>query len=401
MLLNPLTEVFGRLIVQHLGTLAFILFNIGCALSRTQAQFLTLRFFAGFSGSGLLSIGGGSISDMFNEEERGGAMAIFILAINLGPIIGPVIAGYLTDSLGFRWMLWIVVILAGATFAFTLIFLEETYAPVIAIRETRLKRRGHTVSSPVLWQVLKQRFYFVAIPVSPKSLITDHLSRPLRLLVKSPVCALLSVAMAMAYGYLYLLFTSFGITFINVYREKPSSAGLNYLAFAVGTIIGLLFTGAIMDKIYVRLTQREADATSSSSARGRPEFRIPLLVPGAILMPCGLLLYGWAAQRRLHFIVADVGIAIFGFSFMSVFMSIQLYLLDAFKYVASATGAANMVRCLFGAFLPLAGPPLFENLGIGWGCSLLALVSAVIGIPMPYILWTYGQQLRSKYGKDS
>lgn len=84
---------------------------------------------------------------MFNEEERGGAMADFILAINLGPIIGPVVAGYLTDSLGFRWMLWIVVILAGATFAVTLMFLEETYAPVIAIRQARLKSRGQTVSS--------------------------------------------------------------------------------------------------------------------------------------------------------------------------------------------------------------------------------------------------------------
>lgn len=37
------------------------------------------------------------------------------------------------------------------------------------------------------------------------------------------------------------------------------------------------------------------------------EFRVPMMLPGAVLTPIGLLLYGWAAQAHLHWSVVDLG----------------------------------------------------------------------------------------------
>jgi hypothetical protein len=41
------------------------------------------------------------------------------------------------------------------------------------------------------------------------------------------------------------------------------------------------------------------------------EFRIPYMLPGMFIMPAGLFWYGWSAQRKLHWVLVDVGIVIF------------------------------------------------------------------------------------------
>lgn len=77
-------------------------------------------------------------------------------------------------------------------------------------------------------------------------------------------------------------------------------------------------------------------------------------------------------------------------------MPISAYLIDAFTmHSASALAANTILRSLFGAFLPLAGPALYGRLGLGWGDSLLAFV-AVAMIPIPVLFWRFGEGLRMR-----
>lgn len=78
-------------------------------------------------------------------------------------------------------------------------------------------------------------------------------------------------------------------------------------------------------------------------------------------------------------------------------MLTQLYLVDLFgtQAAASALGANILVRYLGGTFLPLAGPTMYNKLGLGWGNSLLGFVSLAF-IPMAILLHRYGEQLRNK-----
>ena len=76
-------------------------------------------------------------------------------------------------------------------------------------------------------------------------------------------------------------------------------------------------------------------------------------------------------------------------------MPVSLYLIDAFTiHAASALAANTILRSLFGAFLPLVGPPLYRKLGLGWGNSLLGFI-AVAMIPIPVFFWRYGERLRT------
>lgn len=393
LLFNPLTEVIGRLVVQHVSTLLFLLFNIGTAVAQTEAQFLVLRFFAGFFGSGLLSIGGSMVADMFVPAHRGKAMALFSMGVSMGPVVGPIVSGFVAEYLGFRWILWILVLTTTLTYALSLVFLRETYYPIIQLRQQKIR-------GPTWVRVFALRFLPCALSIPPKELMTKYLVRPLTLLFTDIMCAGLSIELAMVFGYLYLLLASVATSFIRDYHMKSSIAGLNYISLGVGIMTGIFVTGYFCDKIYHQLRMKYGkvvDGNDSPEARkGVPEHRLPLLLPSLILVPIGLVVYGWPAEKHVHWIVPDIGLAIYGMGFMASFMVIQVYVLDAFEFPASALGAANLLRCLFGGVLPLAAPSLFDSLGHGWGCTTLALVATAFGIPSNILLMKYGAALRER-----
>ena len=82
-------------------------------------------------------------------------------------------------------------------------------------------------------------------------------------------------------------------------------------------------------------------------------------------------------------------------------MSSQVYLVDAFgaKGAASALACLLVVRSFFGAFLPLAGPQMYESLGLGWGNSVLGFISLVF-IPVPAFFYKYGERVRNRFATD-
>jgi hypothetical protein len=115
------------------------------------------------------------------------------------------------------------------------------------------------------------------------------------------------------------------------------------------------------------------------------------------LVPFGLFVYGWTAQYKTHWIVPNIGAAIFAFGLIISFQCAQTYVVDAYsRYAASATGAAAFVRTIAGFAFPLFADSLYKSLGLGWGNSLLGFVSLGLGTMAPVLLWFYGEWLRAK-----
>jgi hypothetical protein len=75
-------------------------------------------------------------------------------------------------------------------------------------------------------------------------------------------------------------------------------------------------------------------------------------------------------------------------------MSVNMYLVHSYgRYAASAIAASKVLQSVGGAFLPLAGEPMFDKLGLGWGNSVLAFVALAFA-PVPWALFVYGKRLR-------
>lgn len=75
-------------------------------------------------------------------------------------------------------------------------------------------------------------------------------------------------------------------------------------------------------------------------------------------------------------------------------MTVSTYLVDAYTiYAASAMAANTVFRSLAGAVLPLAGRPMYQKLGLGWGNSLLGFIALALA-PLPVVFYLYGERIR-------
>jgi MFS family permease len=217
-----------------------------------------------------------------------------------------VAGGYLSQAKGWRWIFWVLAIVSGTAAAIALVILKESYAPVILARKA--KRLRKETGNPNLRSKLDTG-------LTPKELFKRAIFRPTKMLFLSPIVAALCWYTAVAYGLLYLLFTTFTFVFEEVYYFSTGTVGLTYIGTGVGMILGLGILGTATDRI---LRKQKAMGREM-----KPEHRIPLIltVPAAICLPVGLFLYGWTTDKHVHWIVPLIGTAIIGFSMLSIFVS--------------------------------------------------------------------------------
>jgi len=115
---------------------------------------------------------------------------------------------------------------------------------------------------------------------------------------------------------------------------------------------------------------------------------------GVLLIPSGLLIYGWTTQYTIHWIVPIGSTVLVGFGFVAVSLATSSYLLDAYGiYAASALAANRVMRNFAAAAIPLAGPPLWNKIGMGLGGTVLGFVGFLF-IPVPIVLMRYGERMR-------
>lgn len=381
MLFAPLSEIYGRVIVYHACNVCFIAFHVACALAPNLGSLVAFRFLAGFFGSCPTTNGGASIADMVQQERRGAFLGAFAVGPILGPVVGPVAGGFLSTAEGWRWVFWLVTIVAGFVSLVFLLLAEETYAPVLLQRKVNRLRKE--TGNPHLHHALDKG-------LSPRALIKLSIVRPLKLLFLSPIGAICALYMAVVYGYLYLMFTSITQVFTETYGFSSNIAGLAFLGIGVGSVIGITVISLTSD----RLLQAQKEKNNGVA---QPESRIQILPLGGILLPAGLFLYGWTAEYKVHWIAPIIGMGLIGIGNIIIFMTIIMYLVDSFTiYAASALAANTLFRSFGGAFLPLAGLQLFDDLGVGWGNSLLGFI-AVGMLPVPLLFLKYGAYLRRRY----
>jgi multidrug resistance protein len=113
LLLAPLSELYGRVVIYNITNVLFVVFVILCALSQNESMLLTFRFLSGFAGVATITIGSGTIADIMPREKRGKAVSIWSVGTILGPMVGPIIGGWVTELAGWRWMFWVLSIVVS------------------------------------------------------------------------------------------------------------------------------------------------------------------------------------------------------------------------------------------------------------------------------------------------
>ncbi|KAF2259388.1 MFS general substrate transporter [Lojkania enalia] len=375
--LGPLSELYGRLPVYMVCNILFTVSNIACAVSPSLSALIIFRFLAGTFGGCPITIGAGTFGDLIKPENRGKVIAIWSLGPLMGPILGPIAGGYMAQSTGWRWIFWVLAIASGAGAVACFIFQEETYPPTLLDRKVAHLKKS--TGNPYLRTAL-------TIDHKPSHIFARSIVRSLKMLFLSPIVSILSLYQGIMYGYMYLLFTTFPLVFQYTHGFGTGTVGLTYLGMGLGSLASLIVAGTAMDH-----TVKNAMAKGTA----RPEHRLPPLIPACFCVPVGLFWYGWSRDARTLWIVPILGTLFIGFGVNTLMMCIATYLIDAHPlYESSATAASTAVHSLIGALVPLAGPNMYEALGLGWGNSLLGFLSLAM-CPLPWYFWKYGEQVRT------
>lgn len=280
---------------------------------------------------------------------------------------------------------WVVLILSATVYVCMLAFLPETYPP----RLLQLKAQRLGIEYPRL---------------SLKVMIKTNLTRPCIMFFTEPILFLLSLYMAFLYGILYLDFTAYPYVFQEIRHWSVGISGLAFLgkhettspshdSFLLdpGIGVGMAIVSAIspyVNRIYGRYVEKLGGPV--------PEARLPHLIIIAWLVPIGLFWFAWTSSASIHWASCIIAGVPYGFGFVSLFLGITSYLIDCYgRYAASALAANAILRSLFGAVFPLFSRQMYDDLGTGWGTSLLGFVALAM-TPMPYVFYHYGPKIRAR-----
>ena len=128
-----------------------------------------------------------------------------------------------------------------------------------------------------------------------------------------------------------------------------------------------------------------------------PEYhRLPLSCIAGPSLTISLFWLAWSAKPSIHWIVPVLSGFVFGIGYQSIFISLLTYVTDAYRiYSASALASSMILRSIAGACFPLAAVPLYANLGVAWGTSVLGFASLAC-VPIPFALLYFGPWIRKR-----
>jgi DHA2 family multidrug resistance protein len=123
---------FGRKRVLMTAIAGFVIASVLCGLSQSLVEIVVFRLMQGLFGAALVPLSQGILLDVYSVEERGSAMALFGVSVMVGPVLGPVIGGWLTDNVSWRWVFYINVPIGALALAGISLFVVETKKDALA-----------------------------------------------------------------------------------------------------------------------------------------------------------------------------------------------------------------------------------------------------------------------------
>lgn len=377
----PLSEQIGRRPVYMISFFLYVLFNVPTAVAKNIGTVLVCRFLCGVFSSAALTNVGASLVDM-HSKNLGLSIALFSFAPYSGPVIGGLVNGFVSVNTGrYDLMIWVNMAFAGVMWILVS-FIPETYAPVI-LKKRAKKLRKETGNKNI---VTEQE----ARPMSFSELLNDCLYRPLKFVVQEPVLVLVCGFVALIYSLLYAFFFAYPVIFNKLYGYKDDKIGMMFIPILIGAALAVGST-ILIEMRYNELIKRRAPV---------PEDRLIGALIGAPFPCIALFILGATSYKHIIWVgPASSGIA-FGYGMVLIYYSLNNYILATYyKYAASALATKVFLRSAGGAAFPLFVTQMYNKLGLQWASWLLAFISLAM-IPIPFVFYKYGKELRAKLCKE-
>ncbi|KAL1592652.1 hypothetical protein SLS60_011068 [Paraconiothyrium brasiliense] len=280
---SSFADIIGRRVIFISGTIVALAASIGAALAPNYGGYMAARFFQGFGVSPAATVGLAIINDVFFEHQRGQKMGLWVLAIDLGLLVGPLIGGFI-GLVSHTWIQWLCVILFGAILVAEIAFLPETLYP----RNFMLAQESTGVAGAVTDDekavsvegvgnmpdkkavVRTKKLAFVNVKPVPALKHPQPWASLLRFLMMFKFIAVTITTMVFCYGWYWFI--------LAVTTMFP--VALLFLGLIIGSLVSeLFFSGALSDRIVLK-------AAKANNGIRTAESRLWLAYP-AILLTSG------------------------------------------------------------------------------------------------------------------
>lgn len=413
-LLQPTALKLGRRFVYMLCTV-FAIASTAIGSQATSIQYLYgLNLLSGLSGAVVDSLVEISTTDVFFQHERAQYIAWFVFALYAGCNLGPVAAGYVNQSMGWRWCFYFQLIFFCVIFAVEIFYMEDTtfarddevendILGQIKSRETVLSavRSGelppefaeksnagvnvnplkndeegedddsidHRIQRRTYWQRMKP----IELEYNNKRPWLSIASKPALL-----VCFPAVIWAGLVYGAQMMWLSLLSTTQSEIYSAKPYNfstpqVGLTNVAAFVGAVFGMFYGGKFVDYVALKLAERNNGVLE-------PEFRLWTMIVPTIFNAGGLIAYGLPAYYGAHWAYSVViGQGLLGFAMAASGGICLSYAIDCYSKLASEA----MVLMLFsrnaiGCGFTFAIQPWLDRDGLSLTVWLMFMISLVI-----------------------
>lgn len=411
-----------------LGTLFDIIGNIIGGLSTTNGMFFGVNVLTGMGGAPVDSLVQITVTDIFFAHEKGTRLSLFIFTCYAGSYLGPVAAGYIDTSQGWRWCYWYLVIFFGVFLVLQFFTMEEstfrrpTPEAQMAVNdiltgqepdiEAKLPEdeekdmkvvKTNSITGSVAQSV--HGFDSQDSPPPPKTYL-QHLAlweteqsdpRPLWLIAVMPFTLFTYPAIvwaAFVYG-VSIMWLSYTTTTqsemfsVAPYNMSVASVGLTNFASLIGGIFGMVWGGQFADWLTLKLTRRNKGVME-------PEYRLWSLIVPAVVNTGGLFMYGFGAEYGVHWILpAGFGQALIAFGIGSSGAIAITYAVDCYPILASESLVLILFgRNLIGTGFTFAIQPWLDACGIQNTTIAVAIICFFSN--MSFLLFTWkGKEMRA------
>jgi hypothetical protein len=272
-----------------------------------------MKTLSGLFGCVGTTLAGETFSDIYRPDHRAGPIACFSYVSILGTVAAPIYAGFIDETIGWRWIERIQGLANMPLFTVIAVFLRETRGGVTLHKRAKALRNDERYKAEMELEAK-----------NIKEMLHNSSIKAMHMLITEPVVFAFGLWIGFAWFVTFLFLLVIPITFQQKRGWSEGIAGLPFISLCIGVTKVIGFAAN-----FLQIRKYKA-IVKSRDRRILPENRLYGAMWGAGFLPLGLFIYSFTQYRYLPWIASTIALAPIAIGIFFIFKSTYSFPSDCY-----------------------------------------------------------------------